>query len=226
MIRALIGLAVLLVTSSASAGYTHYWKWKIVPPAARVEACLPPMEKLIEKRRAILADPKDRTGEAAVFRDTAPFGDGGELPRLAFNGIGDNAQETFAFPVAAFADDPSFTFVKTNWKPYDEVVAACLIVARDCFPRDELEIRSDGTWANEWQAGAALYEDVLGRKAKNPLTEVDVPAISPFAPPTTLPPDEADEKSVRRRQKIGAFALGGIVAIAVVLLWEPRRKRR
>ena len=82
---------------------------------------------------------------------------------ITFNGIGKQAHEPFAFPGKL-----GFNFTKTVWKPYDEVVTAALIVARSCFPADELEIASDGEWS-DWGRGRQLYEKTFGKDAPNPL---------------------------------------------------------
>jgi hypothetical protein len=64
-----------------------------------------------------------------------------------------------------------FNFCKTAGKPYDEVVTACLLVARDHFPEDILSIDSDGSWSDgDWQEGTKLYTTVLGRPARNPMS--------------------------------------------------------
>src|SRR5262249_16349367 len=106
---------------------------------------------------------------------------------VAFNGIGEDEHEPFLFP-GAVADGylwtlqpgPGKNACKTQWKPYDEVVTACLIAARHWFAEDVLEIHSDGDWVNAWRRGAQLYERVLGRAALNPLR--GGPAVSAAAP--------------------------------------------
>jgi hypothetical protein len=216
-------LFLSLTARPALAGYTHYWTWKIVPDEKRLEACVGEMEKIADKSRAILADRNDKTGADAVFRGRAPFGDGAAVPDIAFNGIGNDAHETFAFPLAAFAGTPAFSFVKTQWKPYDTPVVASLIVARDHFTAAELEITSDGTWEREWTAGAQLYEQTLGRNPKNPLvtTPPSFPSISPFTAPSSAPPSASsplEDIERARRHRIGWFALAGAAVIAVILM--------
>jgi len=179
-VRSLAFLAVVFVLLTLSerdvqAGYTHYWRWRVVPDAKRLEPCLRDMDKLADAKREILADGEERTGRGAVFRfDNDRTLDAGAsdaqvltFPSIAFNGIGEEAHETFVFPVAF--EVPGFNFVKTQWKEYDVVVVACLIAARDCFKADELAIGSDGEWARDWNAGALLYERVLGRTAVDPI---------------------------------------------------------
>ncbi len=161
---------VLLHPRPAYAGYTHYWTWHARPDADALRACVADMSRVVETRRGSLADRQDRPGAAAVFVGSRTFADAGDPgPDIVFNGIGDDGHEQFGFPLAPFTGDhPEFQFVKTAAKPYDEVVTACLIVARDHFRPEVLTIASDGTWP-DWAAGAALYEQVFGRTAKNPL---------------------------------------------------------
>jgi hypothetical protein len=179
--------AVLLLARPASAGYTHYWEWHADPDPKALAACIADMSRVIEARRRILTDGQGRTGADAVFLEQQVFGDAGApVPAVVFNGIGDDAHEAFGFPLAPFTSgDSSFQFVKTVYKPYDEVVTACLIVARDYFPREVVTISSDGDW-QDWRAGAALYERVLRREAHDPMDErTDWPADAPGEPATT-----------------------------------------
>jgi hypothetical protein len=153
---------------SAHAGYTHYWRWKKEPATEEVDRAVAEMLRLALARASILEIDTTRDGSPAL----QSFGDGGTSFRsIVFNGRGRDAYETFGFPLAPFtADRPSFQFVKTGQNPYDEVVVACLFVAKDHFPYDILEISSDGS-AAEWAAGARLYAEVLGRKPKESLRE-------------------------------------------------------
>jgi hypothetical protein len=94
---------------------------------------------------------------------------------LAFNGIGAGAGEPFVFPGNAnpggiFQALTATNVCETARKPYDEVVTAALIVARECFSPDILEIASDGTWAKDWAPGRRLAEKVLGHAVSNPLS--------------------------------------------------------
>ena len=168
-LAALVALLILALPGVASAGYTHYWKWKAQPDSTELARCIDEMVKLADERHDILEGANARSGAQAEFRTTCAFADAGARPCVVFNGIGDGAHETFSFPLAAFAGTPELSFVKTAYKPYDEVVVASLIVARDHFPSASLEIFSDGQWATDWRSGAALYERVLHRPARNPL---------------------------------------------------------
>ncbi len=48
---------------------------------------------------------------------------------VRFNGVDENAHETFHFSI----DKPGFNFCKTNVKPYDVVVCGCLYLAKQLF---------------------------------------------------------------------------------------------
>ena len=144
----------------AGAGYTHYYTWKQPPDDTSLKACVADMNRLIEARKSILVSPGRPESTPGSLKLSAT--------NVDFNGISDKAHEPFVFPYA-FSDHDSFNFCKTAWKPYDEVVTACLIVARDHFSPSVLEIDSDGSWS-DWSRGAKLYASVFGRPARNPMT--------------------------------------------------------
>jgi hypothetical protein len=58
---------------------------------------------------------------------------------VAFNGIGDLSHESFVIST----DSKGFQFTKTQRKPYDKHVLACLILAKEYFG-DNIEVSSDG----------------------------------------------------------------------------------
>jgi tetratricopeptide (TPR) repeat protein len=147
---ALFALVLLAVApSSARAGYTHYWTWQADPNAGELGRCIAEMQQIAAAR-----------GDRITVRSDGTS--------ITINGLGADAHEDFRFPRASAEDEGDrFQFCKTAGKPYDEVVTACLIVARDHFPPQVLDIASDGEWA-DWAAGRALYETVLGRPARSP----------------------------------------------------------
>jgi len=57
---------------------------------------------------------------------------------VRFNGVGDNAHETFVF-----SKNIGFNFCKTQRKPYDAVVCACLATAIEIFGSN-INVSSDG----------------------------------------------------------------------------------
>ena len=58
--------------------------------------------------------------------------------QVRFNGVDDDAHETFNFKI----DKRGFNFCKTATKPYDDVVCTCLYVAKLIFG-DDIEIKQD-----------------------------------------------------------------------------------
>jgi hypothetical protein len=207
----LTALAIVALAKSARAGYSHYWTWKRAPNAAELEPALAEMERLVESARDDLSDEEGREGKTAVFRVSIAYDETSTLPGIDFNGVGSLAHEPFRFPVKDVGD-ADFSFVKTVGKPYDVVVVACLIVARDHFPKEVLEISSDGTWADEWQAGADLYEKVLGREAHDPLPPVK------FFDEHQFPPNPDDENNTdwRKNLIISAVFFGALVTLVIV----------
>lgn len=58
---------------------------------------------------------------------------------ISFNGIGDLSHETFGLG----PQTSGFNFTKTQRKPYDKHVLACLILAKEYFG-DNIKVSSDG----------------------------------------------------------------------------------
>jgi hypothetical protein len=153
-------LILLLSCTLARAGYTQYWTWKEKPDDKALKACIQEMRLIISARTNILANPDGNAGSTAIITET----------NVDLNGIGELSHEPFVFP-----GEPGFNFCKTAGKPYDAVVTACLMVARDHFPIKTLEIDSDGDWnSGDWNDGANLYASVLNRAANNPMVSWDI----------------------------------------------------
>lgn len=168
--RPLICVTILaLFCSRALAGYTHYYTWKQPPDTAALKDCVADMNRLIEARKSILVSPDLPESKPGVLKLSAT--------NVDFNGVGEQAHEPFVFPYV-LPDHEPFNFCKTAYKPYDEVVTACLIVARDHFSPSVLEISSDGSWA-DWDRGAALYSSVFGRPARDPMAGHGLDPSSP-----------------------------------------------
>jgi len=89
---------------------------------------------------------------------------------VRFNGYGKDAHETFSFTI----DSDGFGFCKTQYKPYDAVVTACLIHLKDVYG-ELVDIASDGDWS-AWSDGARLYRNALGLTAENPMTNEEAVA--------------------------------------------------
>lgn len=165
-----LALLTTVLCIPASAGYTHYFTWHQRPSAAALRDCVGEMRLLVEARRKKLAGPE---GEGAPVI---------EAESLVFNGIGEDSHEPFVFPGTIERTppipklDPGFNFCKTMGKPYDEVVTACLLVARDHFPVSVLAIGSDGSWVDgDWRDGTLLYSSVFRRLARNPIDGKVIP---------------------------------------------------
>ena len=130
-------------------GYTHYWRH------GRMDAQA--WEDLKDDARRIA----EASGLHLVY---AIGGENGDT--FVVNGIEDDAHEDFILNPWG----TEFTFCKTARKPYDAVVGAVLIAAKDRLG-DGFRVTSDGRWgADTWPAAAALYEAALGREPFCPLS--------------------------------------------------------
>jgi hypothetical protein len=86
--------------------------------------------------------------------------------RWGFNGVGEDSYEAFLWPPDLTQppeeDGFVFDFCKTQWRPYDAVVLACLLAAKGEL-RDDIRIGSDAEAPEEWQAGESLYRATFDR---------------------------------------------------------------
>jgi hypothetical protein len=123
-------------------GYTHYWELN-----NGIEKSS--WDKFFEGATKIIQTAKD--AGIGIEDDSKP-----EL--ICINGIGKNSHETFHIS----SEDVGFNFCKTAFKPYDPVVTAILIHAKDCFGAD-IKVTSDGNWI-DWEGGTLLYEEVFGNE--------------------------------------------------------------
>lgn len=145
-------------------GYSHYWN---AEPANQNTA------KAIAFCNIILIAKRSLVGTFSGEVPTCPEGlaSGLELfPRaLAFNGIGADSHESFNL----YPDEElelGYSFCKTNGKPYDLLVTACLTVLAHYGA--VTDVSSDGG-AEGFTAGAALANEVLawtGTTFLNPLS--------------------------------------------------------
>lgn len=154
-------LFVLLFTTSAQAGYSHYWTWKTPPDSAKVKKCIAEMKLILQASPVPLAS-VEGTGQPTILDSLLTFN---------MKGSDEDIGEPFIFPGRT-----GYNFCKTNGKEYDPVVTACLLIVMDHFTKDEVTVKSDGDIATDWEAGAALYKKVLGRNPKtgksSALTEI------------------------------------------------------
>ena len=116
-----------------------------------------------------------KLGDWSGENGTSPQFTEGEF---SLNGIDDMSHETFtwkALPTQSEwrKDEPEiFDFCKTAMKPYDAVVTAILIRAKEIYGSC-VSISSDGEW-NEWKDGRDLYEAVFGEVAQCPFDGASV----------------------------------------------------
>ena len=127
-------------------GYTHYWRKK----EALNEDDFKSYSKDVEKVVSALRGTVKLVGGHGV-EDTKP-----EFTKdlVCFNGVGDDAHETFYFN----RSQEHFSFTKTAYKPYDVAVTACLIIAKYYFPK--IEVSSDGE-IDDWKEGFAVVKSLF-----------------------------------------------------------------
>ena len=79
---------------------------------------------------------------------------------IAFNGVGDESCDTFVLTreIRTNEYNPTFTFCKTWRRNYSPVVAAAMMVVKQRVPQDVM-VRSDGRWDQEWLHGPDCYQD-------------------------------------------------------------------
>lgn len=134
-------------------GYTHYWSFGafIEEKAYRTA--------LTECRKIIKASPVALGNWAGKGK---PKLNGG----ISINGCGDDMCETFALPKI-----PNGDWCKTERRPYDVVVAACLCILQERLG-ESAQVRSDGS-PDEWEDGKAFASKILGREIKIPQQVID-----------------------------------------------------
>lgn len=195
VVAAALALGLSLLGRQALAGYTHQWVFKETPDPVAVARAAEAMQKVIA-RRAALVDVVDLPGE------------------IRFNGKGDLARDAFVFPGRVGANA-----VGTERKPYDEVVTACLLIARDHFTREQLEIKSDGDWL-AWQDGILLYTETFGRAPNNP----GIAEHNAFHPGGALPRSESRDRLKDPRTRPWAIVIMLCFAGMVVLWLVPTKQ--
>ncbi len=107
-------------------GYTHYWEGE-----APIAKALPIIEKIVAQgaRQGIPLAGWDGEGEPVITAE-----------EIRFNGVGDDAHETFAI----VAGETGFAFCKTARKPYDAIVVAILIALSEVEGPSTFSWSSDG----------------------------------------------------------------------------------
>lgn len=155
ILAALLACAVAAPGAGAGQAGTHrYWAWRKQPSPQALEACAATLRKFADARPSVLAV----DGPAALEAHVTDLGPA----LLSLSGQGDFNRQPFRWPGRR-----GLNSCDTGGFPYDEVVTAALIAARDCFPPAVLAIGSEGEW-EDWWPGAKLYESVTGRAAVSP----------------------------------------------------------
>jgi hypothetical protein len=140
-------------------GYTNYWwRERDLDAEAFVRAAAD-CEKVCKASGVPLAGPQGKPDTKPTFSSQ----------EIVFNGVGENAHETFFVPRTLEEDFEQldatgklFTFTKTARKPYDVAVCACLIVLKHHFGC-KIRVQSDGDMTEEgWAVAPALCQRVLG----------------------------------------------------------------
>lgn len=80
---------------------------------------------------------------------------------LSINGVGDEAGEPFVLNRRFLAKE---YMIDTDFKPYDAVVCAILIAAKEHL-KQRIKVESDGDW-RRWQEGMQLYRAATGKPVK------------------------------------------------------------
>ena len=117
-------------------GYTRYWHRIREIPQPTFQAIVGDFMKVLPALQVRLAG-GDGTGDPCLTAE-----------EVIFNGVGDDAHETFLFPRVYCLRQGSiwgaleFQYCKTARKPYDLVVAAFLVIAKHHLG-DNLHVTSD-----------------------------------------------------------------------------------
>jgi hypothetical protein len=141
-------------------GFTRYYtvNRKLDPEKFKhfSNACQLVCEKIQKKENYELADWDGTKGTAPVFSDT----------EVRFNGVEDDSHETFSISV----HKTGFEFTKTNRKPYDSSVSACLYLARHFFGTDIKVSDDDG--GEDYNEIRSLVTDIIRDEKINILVNV------------------------------------------------------
>jgi hypothetical protein len=84
---------------------------------------------------------------------------------LTIEGFGSESCDAFVWPPKNGA-----THCKTKQLPYDEVVCACLLLAKHIYG-EGVSLSSDGDWDTDWEKGRSLYNKVFDKEPTCPFEE-------------------------------------------------------
>ena len=133
-------------------GYTHYFSLSRRDDL-RVEEIGSDIIRLVEASDVPICDAWGEVGTQPEFTSEM----------VAFNGIGEDGYESFVYPPDFDRQEKhglvvGASFCKTDRRPYDEVVAATLLVLKYHLGND-MRIGSDGNISDEeWQRAIALFQ--------------------------------------------------------------------
>lgn len=136
-------------------GYTHYMRRPHTLPAGKFVDAAVDCRAVCTHLGIPLRREYDEPGPAEFGPD-----------EVRFNGVGEDGYETFLVQRVFGADRPGrdglcFDFCKTNRKPYDAAVCACLIVFAHHF--DGFIVSSDGDGTEDgWVAARAACQAAMG----------------------------------------------------------------
>jgi hypothetical protein len=137
-------------------GYTHYW----TPKNSTKEQ----FKKFSNTCKELHKNLPDTTDTAGGYHSDDEVkicgGDGKGKPKftskeVCFNGDGKNDLDHETFYIAL--DYFDWTFCKTARKPYDLLVCACLLAARDIL---KFDVSSDGDF-EDWKPAIDFYVDTI-----------------------------------------------------------------
>lgn len=145
-----------------SKGYKHYWRFR---PASYGRTPIDSEESFDEsllkmsmaKYEPVLRDCRKIILATCEKMDLA-FELGSNVG-IFVNGTGEEGFESFLLKPQV-DENELFDYCKTNRKPYDTVITACLIVLSSYMGKELVQVLSDGG-EEDWQAGLALARSVL-----------------------------------------------------------------
>ena len=158
-------------------GYTHYYEYspEAITPEQAYSLCMD-VKTLIEASDVPVVG---WDGEKMTEPEVNPEG------RIAFNGVGADAHESFVIDFTApqkpeqddrygaYAYEQFIRLGRRRWqccktarKPYDEIVTATLLAAKERLG-DQFDVSSDGYWS-EWADGRVLCAGVFGAEPECP----------------------------------------------------------
>ena len=140
-------------------GYTHYWSFGPFIDEKNYKAALADCRKIIRNSPVPVAS---WNGEGKPILRNG----------FNFNGAGDDSHENFTMGSIPDRDPRSWPFCKTERKPYDVVVVACLCAIEDRIGQKAFNAESDGD-PHEWEDGRNLAQLVLGRPIRIPQSVID-----------------------------------------------------